>query len=92
MLANAAGLQESQLAASGLDRKTIDLVKLATLIALDAPPAAYSWQVSNALAHGATPEDILDVLIAVAPQVGGPRVISAAPEILQALGIDVEDK
>jgi hypothetical protein len=28
------------------------------------------------------------VLVAVAPQVGGPRVIAAAPEIMVALGLD----
>ena len=75
---------------SGLDGRTFSLVKIATLIALDAPPASYAWQVANALEEGATPEDILGVLKAVAPQVGGPRVVAAAPEIMVALGLDVE--
>jgi len=35
---------------SGLDGRSYALVKLAALIALDAPPASYLWQVSNALA------------------------------------------
>jgi alkylhydroperoxidase/carboxymuconolactone decarboxylase family protein YurZ len=47
------------------------------------------WQVTNALEEGATPEDILGVLRAVAPQVGGPRVVAAAPEILLSLGLDL---
>jgi alkylhydroperoxidase/carboxymuconolactone decarboxylase family protein YurZ len=42
------------------------------------------------LADGVTPEDILGVLVAVAPQVGGPRVIAAAPEIMLALGLDID--
>ena len=67
------------------------LVKLAALIALDAPPASYIWQVANALAEGATPEDILGVLIAIAPQVGGPRLVAAAPEIMVALGLTLPD-
>ena len=45
----------------------------------------------NALAEGATPEDIVGVLIAVAPQVGGPRLVSAAPEIMVALGLTLPD-
>jgi alkylhydroperoxidase/carboxymuconolactone decarboxylase family protein YurZ len=45
------------------------------------------WQVANALDGGATPEEVLGVLHAVAPQVGGPRVIAAAPEIMVALGL-----
>jgi hypothetical protein len=31
------------------------------------------------------------VLIAVAPQVGGPRLVSAAPEIMVALGLSLPD-
>jgi 4-carboxymuconolactone decarboxylase len=90
ILDRAVGLREADLEASGLDERTFALVKIAALIALDAPPASYAWQLGNALASGVTPEDILGVLVAVAPQVGGPRVIAAAPEIMVALGLDVE--
>ena len=72
---------------TGLDGRTFGLVKIAALIALDAPPASYMWQVANALDEGATPEDVLGVLRAVAPQVGGPKVVAAAPEIMVALGL-----
>jgi len=78
-------------ARSHLDDRSYALVKLAALIALDAPPASYVWQVGNALAEGVTPEDIVGVLIAVAPQVGGPRLVSAAPEIMVALGLSLPD-
>jgi 4-carboxymuconolactone decarboxylase len=78
-------------AASRLDGRTFALVKIAALIALDSPPASYVWQVGLALEAGATPEDILGVLIAVAPQVGGPRLIAAAPEIMVALGLTLPD-
>jgi 4-carboxymuconolactone decarboxylase len=81
------GLREVELERSALDARTFALVKIAALIALDAPPASYAWQVSNALGDGASPEDILAVLRAVAPQVGGPRVVAAAPEIMVALGL-----
>ena len=36
-------------ATSGLDSRTYSLVKVAALIALDAPPASYLWQVANAV-------------------------------------------
>ena len=74
-------------AASGLDPRTYSLVKIAALIALDAPPASYLWQVANALGSGCTPEDLLGVLKAIAPQVGGPRTVAAAPELMVALGL-----
>jgi 4-carboxymuconolactone decarboxylase len=78
-------------ARSGLDARSYALVKLAALIALDAPPASYLWQVSNALDAGATPEDLIGVLIAIAPQVGGPKLVAAAPELMVALGLSLPD-
>jgi 4-carboxymuconolactone decarboxylase len=88
-LASAVGLREAELEATGLDSRTFALVKIAALIALDAPPASYAWQVTNALEDGATADDVLGVLRAVAPQVGGPRVVAAAPELMLALGLDL---
>jgi 4-carboxymuconolactone decarboxylase len=80
-------LREASLENSGLDARTFSLVKIAALVAVDSPPASYLWQVANALDAGASPAEILGVLRAVAPQVGGPRVVAAAPEIMVALGL-----
>jgi len=91
-LEDAIGLREASRESTGLDERTFALVKIATLIALDAPPASYAWQVGNAIAQGVTPEDILGVLRAVAPQVGGPKVVAAAPEIMVALGLDLDEE
>ena len=91
VIESALELREAQLEATGLDARTFSLVKIAALIALDAPPASYAWQVANAVEGGATAEDILGVLRAVAPQVGGPSVVAAAPEIMLALGLSLPD-
>jgi alkylhydroperoxidase/carboxymuconolactone decarboxylase family protein YurZ len=77
--------------ATDLDERTSSLVKVAVLIALDAPPASYAWQIAKAVEAGASAEDFLDVLRAVASQVGGPKVIAAAPEIMLALGLPLPD-
>lgn len=45
--------------------------------------------VAGALDSGATPQDFVGVLRAVAPQVGGPRAMAAAPEIMAALGLEL---
>jgi alkylhydroperoxidase/carboxymuconolactone decarboxylase family protein YurZ len=82
-------LREGQREATGLDERTFGLVRIAVLIALDGPPASYAEQVASAIEGGATAEDILGVLRAVAPQVGGPRAIAAAPEIMLALGLSL---
>jgi 4-carboxymuconolactone decarboxylase len=76
---------------SGLDARSYALVKLAAIMALDAPPASYLWQVANAIDAGATPEDLVGVLIAIAPQIGGPKLVAAAPELMVALGLSLPD-
>jgi alkylhydroperoxidase/carboxymuconolactone decarboxylase family protein YurZ len=58
---------------SGLDPRSYAMCKIAALVALDAPPASYVFQVALALDAGVTPNEILGVLKAVAPQVGGRR-------------------
>jgi 4-carboxymuconolactone decarboxylase len=89
VLKEAVDLREAEQQSSGLDPVTFGLVKIAALIALDSPPASYLWQIANALDAGATPADVLGVLRAVAPQVGGPKIIAAAPEIMVALGLSL---
>ena len=89
VLRDAVDIREAEQRKSGLDPVTFSLVKVAVLVALDSPPASYLWQIANALDAGATAADILGVLRAVAPQVGGPKIIAAAPEIMAALGLSL---
>jgi 4-carboxymuconolactone decarboxylase len=83
------GLQLQNLASSGLDARTYSLVKIAALIAVDAPPASFAAQVTFALEAGVGPDELVGVLVAVAPQVGLPRVVAAAPELMLALDLPV---
>ena len=92
VLEQAVGLRDLNRAGSGLDARTFALVKIATLIALDAPPASYAWQIANAIEEGVTAEDFLGVLKAIAPQVGGPKVVAAAPEIMLAMGLAIDEE
>jgi alkylhydroperoxidase/carboxymuconolactone decarboxylase family protein YurZ len=85
------GSREEYREAIGLDERTFALVKIAALIALDAPPASYAWQVANAVAAGVSSEQILGVLYAVGPQVGAPKMVAAAPELMLALGLSLPD-
>jgi alkylhydroperoxidase/carboxymuconolactone decarboxylase family protein YurZ len=92
MLEGTLGLREEYRSVTGLDERSSALVKIAALIALDAPPASYGWQIANALEVGVTPEDILGVLRAIAPQVGAPRAVAAAPEVILALGLSLPEE
>lgn len=89
ILEQAAELREELRQQSGLDPRAFSLVKIAALVAIDAPPASFIMQVGAALDAGAAPREILGVLTAIAPQVGIPRVVAAAPEIMVALDLDL---
>jgi 4-carboxymuconolactone decarboxylase len=75
--------------ASGLDARTHALVRVAALIAAESAQASHSWAVEAALAAGASDDDIVDVLAAVAPIVGLARLSTAAPQL--ALARDADD-
>ena len=75
---------------SELGAKTTSLVRLGALVATESADASYQWAVGVALASGASEEEIVDVLLAVAPIVGVARVNSAAPGLAQALGYERE--
>ncbi len=75
---------------STLDPETLMLVRLAALVAVDAPPASYLVNVGAAGDVGVTSDQITGVLAAVAPIVGTTRVVSAAGSMIKALGAAVE--
>ena len=75
---------------STLDEKTHALARLSASLAIDAAPISYQSSVELALAAGATVDEIVGCLIAVAPVIGLARVVSAAPELALALGYDVD--
>ncbi|HEY6497422.1 MAG TPA: carboxymuconolactone decarboxylase family protein [Trebonia sp.] len=73
-----------------LDPASLILVRLAALIAVDAPPASYLLHIGPAAESGVRPEQVQDVLVAVAPIVGTPRTLDAADKITQALGLAID--
>jgi len=71
---------------ANLSPEALMLVRLAALVAVDAPPASFLVNLGAGAQTDLTLEDARSVLIAVAPIVGGPRVVSAAGNIARALG------
>jgi alkylhydroperoxidase/carboxymuconolactone decarboxylase family protein YurZ len=74
---------------NSLPPRELMLVRLAALIAVDAPPASYLANAEAAADSGLTADDIQAVMIGVAPVVGTARVVSAGGKILRALGLAV---
>jgi alkylhydroperoxidase/carboxymuconolactone decarboxylase family protein YurZ len=85
-----ASMTAQSIEASGLDPRSVMLVRLAALVAIDAPPASYLLNLGVAGEAGVDEEQVRGVLAAVAPIVGTPRVVAATGNIARALGIAIE--
>ena len=72
---------------SDLSAREHMIARIAALVAVDAPAASYALNVEAATDAGLTLEDVQDVLVAVAPIVGTSRVVSAAANIAEGLGL-----
>lgn len=73
-----------------LDARTRALVAIGAAMCTDAPARTFQMLVDSAMDAGASAEDVVGVLLAVAPAAGGPRVVTVAPKIALALGYDVD--
>jgi 4-carboxymuconolactone decarboxylase len=77
--------------ASDLDAKAQALVRLGALLSVGAATASLRCNVEFAYAAGATEDEILGVLVAIAPAVGHARVVCVAPQLALALGYDPDE-
>jgi alkylhydroperoxidase/carboxymuconolactone decarboxylase family protein YurZ len=80
-----AGMTADSIDASSLDLETLALVRIAALVAVDAPAVSYLLNIGAAGEIGIDPEQVRGVLAAVAPIVGTARVASATTKIAAAL-------
>lgn len=80
-----AGMTAASIETSSLDSETLMLVRIAALVAVDAPPISYALNLEAAGELEIDPEQVRGVLAAVAPIVGTPRVASATGNIARAL-------
>ena len=85
-----ASMTADSLAASSLDPGSLMLVRLAALVAVDAPPSSYLLNLEAAGEVGLDAESVRGVLVAVAPIVGTARVASATGKIVKALSVAIE--
>jgi alkylhydroperoxidase/carboxymuconolactone decarboxylase family protein YurZ len=84
-----ADITAASLEHNSLAPRELMLVRVAALIAVDAPPASYLLNAEAAADSGVTADDIQAVMIGVAPVVGTARVVSAGGKILRALGFAI---
>ena len=74
-----------------LDHKCLMLARFAALVAVGGVTSSYGAHIDAAVSAGATADDIVDLLVGVCDVVGTPRVVSAAPHVALALGLDLDE-
>jgi 4-carboxymuconolactone decarboxylase len=85
-----ADMTADSLKLSGLDAASLMRVRLAALVASNAPAVSYALNLAAAGDVGLDADDVRGVLTAIAPIVGTPRVVAATENIVQALDIAIE--
>jgi alkylhydroperoxidase/carboxymuconolactone decarboxylase family protein YurZ len=80
-----AGMIVRSFEAAPLDQKTLMLIWLAALVAIDAPAESFLMNLGAASQTDVTLEQVHGVLEALAPIVGTPRVVSADVKITALL-------
>ena len=72
---------------SDLSPRELMIARIAALVAVDAPAASYALNAIPAAESSINLDDVEDILVAVAPIVGTSRIVSAAANIADGLGI-----
>ena len=85
-----ASMTAESIEASSLDPETLILVRIAALVAVDAPPVSYLMNLEAASELDVDAEQVRGVLAAIAPIVGTARVAAATGNIVKALDVAIE--
>jgi hypothetical protein len=85
-----ASMTADSIEASSLDLETLMLVRIAALVAVDAPPVSYALNLEAIGDLEIDADRVQAVLAAVAPIVGTARIASATSKIVRALALEMD--
>ena len=85
-----ADMTAASLSRANLPDRELMLVRLAGLIAVDAPPSSYLLNMGAAMDSGLTLEDAQSLLVVLAPIIGAPRTLDAAANVAAGLGLALD--
>ena len=85
-----AGMTANSVESTNLDPRSLMLVRIAALVAVDAPPASYMLNLGAAVELVVTAYDVYGLLAAVAPIVGTTRIVSAVGKLMRAFDLKLE--
>jgi hypothetical protein len=84
-------LSAAPISAPTLDARTEALVQLAGLLASGAPTASCRVAVERARAARVGEDEIVSVLVAIAPALGAARLVATVPALALAIDYDLDD-
>ncbi|MGZ6564865.1 MAG: carboxymuconolactone decarboxylase family protein, partial [Solirubrobacteraceae bacterium] len=82
-----ASMTASSVESTNLDPRSLMLVRIAALVAVDAPAASYMLNLGAAGELGVTADEVEGLLAGVAPIVGTTRIVSAVGKLVRALDL-----
>ncbi|MGZ6638907.1 MAG: carboxymuconolactone decarboxylase family protein [Solirubrobacteraceae bacterium] len=85
-----ASMTASSVESTNLDPRSLMLVRIAALVAVDAPAASYMLNLGAAGELGVTADEVQGLLAGVAPIVGTTRIVSAVGKLVRALDLKLE--
>lgn len=85
-----AKMTEDSFETTTLDDQAVMLVRIAALVAVDAPAPSYLMNLGAAGTAGVDADQIQGLLAAVAPIVGTARVVSAVGNLVKAFDLKLE--
>ena len=74
-----------------LDRRSRSIARVAAMVAHDGSVQTFRWTIDDALEVGVTPDEIVGVMLAIAPLVGTARIVDTAPKVALALDYDLDE-
>lgn len=85
-----ASMTANSLESTSLDSRSLMLVRIAALVAVDAPPASYMLNLGAAGELGVSADEVQGLLAGVAPIVGTTRIVSAVGKLMRSLDLKLE--
>lgn len=73
-----------------VDDRSRVIARVAAIIAHDGSVQTFRWTIDDALDLGVTPEEIVGLMLAIAPIVGAARIVNTAPKVAMALDYDLD--
>ncbi len=74
-----------------LDEPSRAIARVAAMIANDGSAQMFRWAIDDALDAGVTPDEVVGVMLAIAPLVGNARIANSAPKVALALDYDLDE-